>query len=218
MTHRISFEFNARYEVLGKASEAIEEVWFVCHGHGQLAKYFIKKFECINDGKTLIVAPEGLFRYYLQGFTGRVGATWMTKEDRLSDIDNYLVYLSAVMEKVKQGLSPSVKTTLFGFSQGAATISRFATQTNVAFDRLILWAGIFPPDLPPLESTRRLSDKQTFLVFGNQDKFATPERIAEQENIAEQIKVTPERITFEGEHELYENVILQIRSDDYLQK
>lgn len=218
MEQRISFQFNARYEVLGTASQDIEELWFVCHGHGQLAKYFIKKFDCINDGKTLIVAPEGLFRYYLQGFTGRVGATWMTKEDRLSDIDNYLVYLTAVIDEVKKTLPSKVKTTLFGFSQGAATISRFATQTDVDFMRLVLWAGIFPPDLPQLESTRRLSDKETYLVFGTKDKFATPDRIAEQEKIAEQIKVTPERITFEGEHELYENVIMQIRNNDYLQK
>lgn len=217
MEHRINFQFNARYETLGEFHDGVEELWFVCHGHGQLAQYFIKKFEAINDGKTIIVAPEGLFRYYLKGFTGRVGATWMTKEDRTSDIQNYLTYLSAVMDEVKAKLPKNIKTTLFGFSQGAATISRFATQTEVKFDQLVLWAGIFPPDLPPLESQRKLSDKKTYLVYGLQDPYLTKERIQEQESIAEQIKVTPEQITFEGEHELYENVILHIRNNDYLQ-
>jgi len=217
MEHRISFNFNARYETLGEFNENIEEVWLVCHGHGQLAKYFIKKFASINDGKTVIVAPEGLFRYYLQGFTGRVGATWMTKEDRKSDIDNYLRYLSAVLDEVKSKLPIGVQTTLFGFSQGAATISRFATQAAVDFQKLVLWAGIFPPDLPPLESARKLSDKKTYLVYGLQDPYLNEDRIKEQESIADLIKVTPECITFEGEHELYEKVILQIRKDDYLQ-
>lgn len=217
MEKRIEFTFNARYEVIGEPSEATEQLWFVCHGHGQLAKYFIKKFEALNDGKTVIIAPEGLFRYYLQGFTGRVGATWMTKEDRLSDIDNYLNYLTAVMKEVSKRLTKSVKTTLFGFSQGAATISRFATQTAVTFDQLVLWAGIFPPDLPPLDSRRRLIDKKVYLVYGLQDPYLTKTRIKEQESIAEQIKVTPERITFEGEHELYENVLLQIQQHNYLQ-
>ena len=217
MEHSIKFEFNARYEVLGELHEGVEQLWFVCHGHGQLAKYFIKKFQGIDDGKTVIVAPEGLFRYYLQGFTGRVGATWMTKEDRLSDIQNYLTYLAAVMQKVKGQLPSTVRTTLFGFSQGAATISRFATQTDVDFQTLVLWAGIFPPDLPPLTSTERLKGKRTYFVIGDHDPFATADRLKEQEKIAEELKLTPERITFEGEHELYEKVILQIQKDNYLQ-
>ena len=161
MEHRISFEFNARYETIGEINDSVEHLWFVCHGHGQLAKYFIKKFECLNDGKHVIVAPEGLFRYYLQGFNGRVGATWMTKEDRVSDIENYLVYLTEVFKQTRKQLPKKIIVTLLGFSQGAATISRFATQTDVEFDQLILWAGIFPPDLPPLESQRKLKDKKS---------------------------------------------------------
>lgn len=218
MENRISFQFNARYEVLGEPSDQIEHLWFVCHGHGQLAKFFIRKFKNLDDGKHLIVAPEGLFRYYLEGFTGRVGATWMTKEDRKSDINNYLTYLSAVMREVKKDLNPNVKTTLLGFSQGAATISRFATQTEVAFDRLVLWAGVFPPDLPPLESQRKLSDKQCYLVYGLQDKFLTPERIAEQNAIAKTINIKPEEITFNGEHVLNEEIIGQIAQKPYRQK
>lgn len=210
MENRISFQFKGRYETIGEPSNDIEHVWFVCHGHGQLAKYFIKKFESLNDGKHLIVAPEGLFRYYLDGFTGRVGATWMTKEDRASDIQNYLTFLSSVYDQVKSKLKPDVKVTLLGFSQGAATISRFATQTNVAFDRLVLWAGIFPPDLPPLESHRKLSDKECFLVYGLNDPYLTESRIQEQSDIAQQIQVAPKVLTFEGEHEMNDQIIQQI--------
>lgn len=217
MEHRISFQFNGRYEVLGKPGAEVEHLWFVCHGHGQLAKYFIRHFECLNDGNHLIVAPEGLFRYYLQGFTGRVGATWMTKEDRINDIANYLTYLKAVFQEVRPQVASKAKVTLLGFSQGAATISRFATQTDIEFDRLVLWAGIFPPDLPPLESQRKLSDKKCYLVYGLNDPFLTKTRITEQEEIARQIKVTPEVMTFEGKHELNENVLLQIDRQSYLQ-
>ena len=217
MEHRISFDFQARYEVLGEPSSAIENIWFVCHGHGQLSKFFIRKFETINDGKTLIVAPEGLFKYYLEGFTGRVGATWMTKEDRVNDIENYLKYLSAVLDEVISKLKGDIKVTLFGFSQGAATISRFATQTDVSFDRLVLWAGIFPPDLPPLESQRRLSEKECFLVYGLHDQYLTEERIEEQACIAKQINVRPKIMTFSGGHELNEDLIKQITQQPQLE-
>ncbi len=216
MEHRISFEFNARYELLGEPNESVEEVWIVCHGHGQLAKYFIKKFQGIANSKRLIVAPEGLFRYYLEGFTGRVGATWMTKEDRSSDIDNYINYLSAVYQEVTSKLNKNISVTLLGFSQGAATISRLATMTDLNFDRLILWAGIFPPDLPPLKSSDRLKDKQCFLVYGLEDEFLTDARIKEQESIAEQIKITPETISFEGKHELNDGILMNLAARPYL--
>ena len=213
--HRISFEYTGRYRVLGTPGEAIEHVWIVCHGHGHLAEFFIKQFNCLDDGCHLIVAPEGLSKYYLKGFTGRVGATWMTKEDRLNDIDNYLVYLEAVYADVIKRLNKNVKVTLFGFSQGAATISRFATQTGVSFDRLVLWAGIFPPDLPPIQSVARLQDKPVYWVYGTKDPFLNQGIMEEQGKIADQIKVTPEVLSFEGEHELYDELLISISQRPY---
>lgn len=213
MEHKISFEYNARFHTLGQASDDIEQLWLVCHGHGQLAKYFIRKFEVLNDGKTLIVAPEGLSRYYLEGFTGRVGATWMTKEDRLSDIENYLTYLDRVFNSVKSQLKPDVRVNLLGFSQGAATISRFATQTNVHFDKLILWAGIFPPDLPPLESKERLKGKKVYWVYGTDDQYLSAGVMEEQETIAKHLDIKPRVKTFKGLHELSSEVLLEIAAE-----
>ena len=213
--HRINFEFTGRYRVLGSPGPEIKHVWFICHGHGHLAEFFIKQFNCLNDGQHLIVAPEGLSKYYLKGFSGRVGATWMTKEDRLNDIDNYLRYLSTVYSTVKEQLNPEVKVTLFGFSQGAATISRFASLTQVPFDRLVLWAGIFPPDLPPLQSVERLKDKRVYWVYGTKDPFLTQGIMEEQGKIAGQIKVTPEVLSFEGEHELYDELLIKISKASY---
>lgn len=206
--HRLSFTFQARYRVTGKPGKNIKHFWLVCHGHGHLAEYFIKQFDCLDDGQNLIVAPEGLSKYYLKGFTGRVGATWMTKEDRLNDINNYLTYLEAVYHEVKPQLADNVKVTLFGFSQGAATISRFATQTNLPFDRLILWAGIFPPDLPPLESIERIREKPVYWIYGEQDPYLSAGVMEEQNRIADSLQVTPEVIRFEGEHELHEGVLM----------
>ncbi|MCE7990787.1 MAG: alpha/beta hydrolase [Roseivirga sp.] len=216
--HRLTFTFQARYRTLGKPDKGIKHMWLVCHGHGHLAEYFIKQFACLDDGRHLIVAPEGLSRYYLKGFTGRVGATWMTKEDRLNDINNYLAYLEAVHKEVKQQLSDDVKITLFGFSQGAATISRFATQTEVHFDRLILWAGIFPPDLPALESTERIKDKPVYWIYGKKDPYLSAHVMEEQGRIAENMRITPEVISFEGEHELNQEVLIKLSKESYRQK
>lgn len=207
--HRLSFTFQARYRMAGKPGKHIRHLWLICHGHGHLAEYFIKQFDCLDD-QHLIVAPEGLSKYYLKGFTGRVGATWMTKEDRLNDINNYLTYLEAVYHDAKSQLADDVKVTLFGFSQGAATISRFATQTRVHFDRLILWAGIFPPDLPPLESIERIKNKPVYWVYGKQDPYLSAGVMEEQSRIARNLQITPEIISFEGEHELDEGILMSL--------
>lgn len=216
--HRIGFTFQARYRMLGKPEKDIQHLWIICHGHGHLAEYFIKQFTCLDNGQHLIIAPEGLSKYYLKGFTGRVGATWMTKEDRLNDITNYLTYLEAVYDEVRSQLAKDVKITLFGFSQGAATISRFATQTQVHFDRLILWAGIFPPDLPPLESIESIKSKPVYWVYGEQDPYLSAGVMEEQHRLAERLQITPEVISFKGAHELQEDILIRLSNTPYLQK
>ena len=75
----------ARYFTIGN-EEQPDEIWFVLHGYAQLANYFIEKFRVLESKNILVVAPEGLHRFYWNGMSGRVAASWMTKEDRLTDI------------------------------------------------------------------------------------------------------------------------------------
>ena len=86
-------------------------------GMGSSLNIFIRKFIPIANDKRVIVAPGGLSRFYLEGFSGRVGSTWMTKEERLLDIENYISYLNEVANTVLKEASEDVKVTLLGFSQ-----------------------------------------------------------------------------------------------------
>ena len=99
----ISFQFKARYYTLGDLRPSTSKIWFVLHGYGQLSKFFISKFKILADTGVHVIAPEGLSKFYLEDITtransgnNRVGATWMTRENRLTDIENYLTYLSNV--------------------------------------------------------------------------------------------------------------------------
>jgi hypothetical protein len=51
------------------------------------------KFWQILVGR-IIIAPEGLSRFYRKGFSGDVVASWMTKDDRLDDMEDYVRYLN----------------------------------------------------------------------------------------------------------------------------
>src|SRR5437016_12026021 len=148
--HHIGVSRTARYFTLGESLQGVAEVWFVCHGYGQLAARFLEKLRVLDDGRRYLVAPEGLSRFYLSESPTerRVGATWMTREDRLAEIDDYVAYLDAVCADVFTSLDRVLVTVhALGYSQGASTVSRWAALGKAKIDRLTLWGGEFPPDL-----------------------------------------------------------------------
>ena len=86
--HHLPVSRTARYYTLGDPGPGTRQVWVVCHGYGQLASRFLEKLRALDDGTRYLVAPEGLSRFYLSESPAerRVGASWMTREDRLAEI------------------------------------------------------------------------------------------------------------------------------------
>lgn len=143
--HFLRVQRTARYHVLGTV-EAAPEIWLAVHGYGQLARYFLRSFEGLEEGRC-IVAPEGLSRFYLDAEHSRVGATWMTREDRLHEIDDHVAYLDAVLDELLRSAMPGATINVLGFSQGVATVARWSLRSRHRISRLVLWAGSLPPDL-----------------------------------------------------------------------
>lgn len=211
---KIRFDFEARYFTAGTLDPSTRQVWVVLHGYGQLASYFLKKFEPLVSQNIFIVAPEGLSRFYLSELTSagrpdnKVGATWMTREGRETDIDNYIRYLDTVYNEALAGNTAPV--TLFAFSQGCATVCRWAVEGRPSFDRLILWAGLFPPDMNFSKGHQILSTKENYMVIGDQDPFLTPERLNEFDQLATKLDIQPTKLTFPGKHELNLELMQQL--------
>lgn len=206
--HELTVLRTARYYTLGELSEHIQEVWFVLHGYGMLARYFLKRFEPIANDTRLIVAPEGLSRFYLGESYSRVGASWMTKEDREAEIADQHTYLQAVMERVlPQGLPRGVTLNLLGFSQGTAAAWRWASTGRVPFQNLILWAGSIPLDTPP---ACILAGKGFHLLLGRHDEII-PEKTANDflAQLAEK-GISPTLHWYEGGHTVEETALLTL--------
>jgi predicted esterase len=138
----------------------------------------------------------------------RVGASWMTKEHRLQDIANNIAYVQSIYSKLQ--LDKTIELTIFGFSQGAPTACRCAIECNIPFTRLVLWAGVFPPDIDFSIGKSVLKDKQVVLVQGDQDPLITKERKLEQTQILNQLEVTPNVISFHGGHEIHEPTLVTL--------
>jgi len=123
--HHVSVQRTARYYTLGKLTGKTRRIWFVLHGYGQLAQYFIRRFDVVADDETLIIAPEGLSRLYIDTEFGKVGASWLTREDRDQEVNDYVAYLDQVLASVLGDRSlVGLDITLMGFSQGASTVCR----------------------------------------------------------------------------------------------
>lgn len=210
-SHSLAVTRTASYYTLGDPAAETQSLWIVLHGYGQLAQYFLRNFQLLDDGKHYVVAPEALSRFYLSGVSGRVGATWMTRENRLADISDYVGYLDRLYRELQEQAGGSFgQVNVLGFSQGGATACRWLTQSGIRCDRLILWAAAFPEDLP-FELTRAvLRDTEVVLVYGTQDEYATEERIQEQQELLQQQDIPYRLVRFEGKHVIDEEVLREL--------
>ena len=202
--HFFSTPRTARCFTLGSPQGATD-VWFVCHGYGQLASRFLERFRALESERRCIVAPEGLSRFYLTENPSerRVGASWMTREDRRHEIDDYVRYLDALYAQVVPG---NARVTALGFSQGTATVCRWAAFGAARIDRLMVWGGEVPPDLDLGDArvSARLRGLRLTLVYGTKDQFFTLKIVASTESRLKEHKVDYERIPFDGGHEIDE--------------
>ena len=201
-SHHIPISRQARFFTLGDPQNA-SEIWFVLHGYGQLASFFIRNFTPFQGPEKLFVAPEGLSRFYLKDFKGRVGATWMTREDRLTEIEDYISYLNTLGRTILGNLSqPPSRIGVLGFSQGVSTAMRWVFSGAFQCQHLILWAGSLPPEIELSEHLPRFEKMRLSLAMGSRDQFATPIMWEERLTQLRELGIPFDDHLFEGEHRL----------------
>ena len=91
MDNHIDFVENT-YETLNDFTDETKNVWIVFHGIGYLSKYFLKYFDELNPLDNYIIAPQAPSKYYLNSSYKHVGASWLTKENTETEINNNLNY------------------------------------------------------------------------------------------------------------------------------
>jgi len=195
----------------------LRDLWFVLHGHGQLSAYFIRHFAPLDDGTRLVVAPEALNRFYLDNTTwhgskqARVGATWMTREDREADIDHYVHYLDALYAQLMGQLTgPRPRIVVLGFSQGVATACRWLARGQARADTLVLWAGPMPIEMDAASSTP-LARMRILRVMGEADDMGSPEAMRAEDTRYAAMGIQAETVRFAGGHQIDEGTLLKLR-------
>jgi len=199
-THRIRVQRTARYEVLEPGGSAACTLWAL-HGYAQLAVSFAGELAPLVAAGVRVVAPEALSRLYLRGGAGRIGASWMTREERDDEIADYVAYLDRVRSTLESSIAPGPELVL-GFSQGAATAFRWSVLGSVRPRRLVLVGGDVPPDTDWEAAVEALEGTEVVLVAGDEDpSFPRAKADASAVALGER-GLTCRSVTFAGGHRL----------------
>jgi len=207
MEHHIRVQKTARYHRLGPPQGGVVQTWFVLHGYQQLGGRFIHRFRPLDDGSRRIIAPEALSRFYVSpqlgrhGPESRVGATWMTREDRLNEIRDYVEYLDALAAEVAED-GGGGHTTVLGFSQGVATAVRWVVLGSVRPDRLVLWGDLVPPDLDLGLAATALAGVDVVLARGHRDAIFGGAGISENLSALADAGISARLLEYDGGHEI----------------
>lgn len=206
--HSLKVERTARYSTRGQLSEQTRYCILACHGYGQLAENFIRKFDILDAPEVFVIAPEGLSRFYWGGLTGNVVASWMTKGGRMEEIEDYVGFLDQLKSKYLDQLPKDCQVILFGFSQGCATIMRWVMKKFPNCHHLVFWAGMIPEDLNYQPHLEYFQSKKIRFFHGDEDPLITADSLAFIRqviaqsgipNIAEQ--------SFKGKHTVVRSVL-----------
>ena len=217
LERRFSVQRSARYQQLGEFSAATRQLWLVAHGYGQLAEYFVRHFaplHAADPAGTVVVAPEALSRFYLAGASGRVGASWMTRADRLAEIEDQVAYLTQLLASLRADCPAAVRITVLGFSQGTATVGRWLASYAGHWrpHQLVLWAGDFPPDIEPEAAQLLLHSLPVAVVAGDHDPYVSSVKLAQQAALLAQLGAEVRPHTFSGAHTLDAALLHQLHT------
>ena len=218
LTERIlTVSRSARVVELGADVENPREWWLVLHGYRQLASRFARRFAALADGSRRIVAPEGLSRFYVDEDGGqhgpdhRVGASWMTRESRESEIADYVAYLQQLATGVRAEVGPDARSVVLGFSQGVHTAARWLVAGDSPMPHTtVLWGAPLPADLDPVRAAERFALTRLVLVEGRTDPHRSPSARAEERERLLGWGITPEWIEHPGAHRIDPSVFARL--------
>ena len=174
--HSIRISKTAHYYTMGNDINAADNIWILIHGYGQLASRMIGKFSCDTSYNNFYIAPEALSKYYVRRQPNQVGASWMTQEHRLDEIEDYVSYLTELITPIADNLQDHQNLNILGFSQGTSTMWRWINHSRLNFKTIVHWAGEFPKEINYGTITPYLHTiDHKYFCLGDNDEYLTEE-------------------------------------------
>lgn len=195
---------------------AARELWYVLHGQAMRATQILEMASVLDDGTRLLVAPEALNRHYIGPAVSRdapIGATWMTRAERESEIRDYVAYLDTVHARMRERFGgATAPVTILGFSQGGAAAVRWVASGAIRPKHLVVWASSLPPEVDWRVLLTRQPGLRVTYVCGTRDKFITPKVLDAQHAILREAGVPFDAVAFDGGHRLDDRTLAALAS------
>jgi predicted esterase len=133
----------------------------------------------------------------------------MTREDRLDEIADYVLFLESLRHKTGWDKNSEIKILYFGFSQGVTTLMRWLQNIAQRADFLLLWAGGFPDDI--LFDHRRSYFKAipTHYFLGQNDPYIKQEAVDKKKSLIDSIGFDLSFHSYPGDHRVDDEVLRQ---------
>lgn len=206
---QITYTASASYSCLNQLTEETKNVWLVFHGIGYLSRYFLKYFNELPLEENYIIAPQAPSKYYLNNQYKHVGASWLTKENTVTETDNLLAYINEVYKA--ENIPSHCNLIVFGFSQGVSIATRWIAKNKINCSQLVLYAGGIPNELTSAQFDFLENKTSVSVIMGDKDQYLTEERLkAEKKKIETLFKGKAKQIIFDGGHEVKKEIINQL--------
>ncbi len=202
----LDFQVTHPYETLGSMDGNTRRVWVVFHGIGFLSRYFLRYFEHLDPAENYIIAPQAPSLYYLDKTYRHVGASWLTREHTMRNMENLLAYLEALWSRESLDQAPGL--VLMGYSQGVSVLCRWVALRKKVPGRIILYGGRVPEGLSRADFGHLPQDTPVEVFEGDADLYlpgsARQERYQHlEECFGHRLKMQ----VYEGGHELRPELI-----------
>lgn len=142
----------ARYISLGEPGAGIQHVWFCLHGREQSLHEFARQLVNLDTPERLLILPEGLSRYASPALettpeTPATVASWFAPDSVQTDLQDLTSYLDELAAEVLAACPPHTPVTVLGYGHGAAAACQWLAHGRTSYDRLILYASVFPAEV-----------------------------------------------------------------------
>lgn len=206
----ITYQTTNSYSTLNTLSETTKNVWMVCHGMGYLSRYFLKYFADLNPKENYVIAPQAQSKYYVSSRLKHVGASWLTKENTVTETKNVMRYLDAVFEA--EEISESVNLIMLGYSQGVSVALRYIAKRHLNCSQIVMMSGGIPKELTTTDFEFLDPQTKVSLIYGTKDEDLDEDRLSLEKTRAFELfghcdlKILP----FEGKHEVNYEMVKQL--------
>ena len=205
----VSYTATNSYTTLNSLTNRTKNVWFVCHGIGYLSKYFIKYFDELNSEENYIIAPQAQNKYYLGSKYKHVGASWLTKENTVKEIENVMHYFDAVLET--ENLPSNINLIVLGYSQGVSVVARYVAKRKLKCHQLVFLSGRIPDELKKEDFYFLRDQTKVSFTYGAQDEYLNEELLDKEKKHFDNLFGDKGIVTsFKGKHEVKKEVIANL--------